>query len=90
MFEAKGLGQQVQSWVSTGPNLPISETGLGRGLGSDTVENVATQAGVPRPAVSRLSTMLLPVLVDRLTHEGRVPQDGSVTDTLRRFQQEFS
>ena len=91
MFQANGLGQQAQSWISTGANLPISETELEQGLGADTVDTMATQAGLPRPAVSQLLTMLLPALIDRLTPEGRVSQGPTGSDDpLSRLMQGFS
>ena len=34
-FQKNGLGEIVNSWVSTGQNLPVSPTQIEQGLGSD-------------------------------------------------------
>ncbi|MFM7506651.1 MAG: YidB family protein, partial [Rubrivivax sp.] len=39
-FQQGGLGDVVQSWVSTGPNLPISPEQLGQALGPDTLSQL--------------------------------------------------
>ncbi len=69
-----GLGDVVNSWVSTGANLPVTGDQLGRVLNSDAVAGFARQLGVnPQDALGTLAQML-PQVVDKLTPEGRVPQ----------------
>lgn len=44
---ANGLAEQVSSWVSNNPNLPISAEQIRSALGSDQVQQMASQAGLP-------------------------------------------
>lgn len=69
-----GLGDAVASWISTGPNQPVSADALGRVLNHDAVAGFARQLGVnPQDALGMLARML-PQLVDRLTPNGQLPQ----------------
>lgn len=73
-FTAQGLGHLVNSWISTGQNLPISPEQLQGVLGSARVQAIAAKAGVsPEVAKTGLAQML-PQLVDHLTPNGEVPQ----------------
>lgn len=77
-LQAGGLGEQVQSWVSTGANLPVSGDQLGAALGGagGLLGQLAQQAGVsPAEAGDQLSR-LLPQVIDRLTPQGQLPQGG--------------
>lgn len=77
-FTAQGLGHVVNSWVGTGQNLPISPSQLQSVLGSEQVQAIAAKAGIsPEAAQSGLS-QLLPQLVDHLTPNGEVPQQGDL------------
>ena len=74
-FSGRGLGDIVNSWVSTGKNLPISPEQIQEGLGEKTIGKIAAQAGIsPEDAISQLSN-LLPQIVDKLTPDGKISQD---------------
>jgi uncharacterized protein YidB (DUF937 family) len=77
-FEQAGLASVVQSWISTGPNLPISAEQLGQVLGSDAVKTMAQQAGIDPQAILGQLSGLLPDLVDKLTPDGVLPQGGQL------------
>ncbi len=80
-FHDKGLGSLVSSWVGTGQNLPISADQLQHVLGSDQVKELAAKAGIsPETAGSHLA-QLLPVLIDKLTPNGQVPETSSLLQT---------
>ncbi len=69
-----GLGDAVASWISTGPNQPVSADALGQALNSDAVAGFARQLGVnPQDALGTLAQML-PQVVDKLTPNGQLPQ----------------
>ena len=77
-FQSKGLGDLVSSWVGTGQNLPVSGEQIQSVLGSDTVQQLAAKAGIsPDTAQSALATVL-PMVVDRLTTNGAVPEEGGL------------
>lgn len=73
-FGAKGLGDVVGSWVSTGKNLPVSPDQLKGVLGDDTVKNIASKLGMDSNAVTSHLSNLLPDVVDKLTPDGKVPE----------------
>ena len=86
-FQQGGLGDVLQSWVSTGQNLPVSPEQLNAVLGNDTLGALARQLGVnPGDAAGALSKML-PQVVDRLTPDGQMPQGGfgGAADLLSAF-----
>jgi uncharacterized protein YidB (DUF937 family) len=72
-FQEQGLGEVVASWVSTGPNRPITPDDLAKILDPEQLAELSRRAGV---AVSRLPEALaglMPTLVDRLTPDGEMP-----------------
>lgn len=71
-----GLAAAVNSWVSTGPNLPVSAAALGQALNPDAVADFASRLGLnPGDALGTLSKML-PQVVDKLTPDGQIPAAG--------------
>src|SRR6185437_6366698 len=77
-FREKGLGELVNSWVSTGQNLPVSSDQIRHVLGNDQVEQLATKAGISSDLASSKLAELLPKIVDKLTPDGQIPQQSSV------------
>ena len=71
-FQQGGLGEVVQSWISTGPNLPISADQLGQVLGPDTLQ----QLGAGGKDLLGPLAQLLPQVVDGLTPNGQLPAGG--------------
>jgi len=75
-LEKGGLGEAVQSWVSTGGNLPVSAEQIQAVLGNDTVAKLAGSLGIDPSQIADA----LPGLVDKLTPNGQLP--GNVQDAL--------
>lgn len=75
-FQRNGLGEQVQSWIGTGQNLPISAEQLQQALGGDRLGGIAQQLGMSQGDASSGLASLLPQLIDQLTPQGSVPQGG--------------
>jgi uncharacterized protein YidB (DUF937 family) len=71
-FQQGGLGEIAQSWISTGPNLPISPDQLGQALGPETL----SQLGAGGKDMLGPLSQLLPQLVDGLTPNGQLPAGG--------------
>ena len=44
---ANGLGEQVSSWLSNNPNLPVSPDQIRAALGNEQVEQMANATGLP-------------------------------------------
>jgi uncharacterized protein YidB (DUF937 family) len=72
-FEQQGLGATVKSWVGTGANQPITPEQVQKGIGTDTVKDMAAKAGIsPQDMATKLSA-ILPKAVDKLTPNGTIP-----------------
>lgn len=77
-FQQGGLGEIVNSWVSTGQNLPISAEQIQAVLGGSSLQAMAAKLGVsPEQASGSLADML-PQLVDRMTPNGQLPEGGDL------------
>jgi uncharacterized protein YidB (DUF937 family) len=73
-FAGAGLGEVVNSWVSTGANLPVTPAQIKQGLGSNAISQIAQQAGISHDDVAAQLSKLLPQVVDKLTPNGAIPQ----------------
>ena len=73
-FEKKGLGPMVKSWVSTGPNQPISPADVHRTLGPELLQQLSQKSGVPVEQLAEQLAHVLPQAVDKLTPEGTIPK----------------
>ena len=71
-----GLGDQVDSWVSTGSNEPVDPQRLGQALGPDTVQRLSTGSGIDIGALLPMLAMFLPQIIDMLTPDGSAPAGG--------------
>ncbi len=79
-----GLGGQVNSWVSTGENEPISPDQIQQAL-PDEVAQISAETGLDNAEVANGLSAILPGLVDKVTPAGEVPQqsaDNSLADLL--------
>jgi uncharacterized protein YidB (DUF937 family) len=77
-----GLGREAGSWVSTGPNLPVSAEQLAQALGQGNVQGLGQKLGIPSETASAGLAALLPLLVDQLTPKGEVERDQDLASTL--------
>ena len=81
-FQGKGLGDMMSSWISTGPNPPVSAAQVTDVLGGDTMGQFARKAGIPMGEAGSILAGLLPTVIDKLTPEGKVPDTNSLENTL--------
>jgi uncharacterized protein YidB (DUF937 family) len=72
-FQQNGQGDTADSWVGKGPNREISPNDLGRALGADQIDAVASQTGLSRHELLNGLSQYLPDVIDRLTPDGRLP-----------------
>ena len=78
-FQNAGLGHVAESWVSNGPNHPVSPDQLQNVFGQDRVNDMANQAGMePGDFLSQLGQHL-PAAVNGMTPNGRLPDEGSMS-----------
>jgi uncharacterized protein YidB (DUF937 family) len=71
-----GLGDQVDSWISTGQNQGIGPDQLGQALGPDTLGRLANGSGIDIAALLPMLAAFLPQIVDMLTPNGQTPAGG--------------
>lgn len=81
-FQQGGLADVVNSWVSTGHNLPISAEQIQSVLGGSTLQDLAAKLGVSTEQASGSLAEVLPNLVDQLTPQGQVPQGDLLAQGL--------
>ena len=87
-FQKNGLDDIVNSWVSTGKNLPVTSDQIKQGLGGDFLSQLASKAGVSPDAASAQLSSLLPDLIDKLTPDGKI-EEGGIDQRLKMFQGEI-
>lgn len=86
-LQQAGLGDVVGSWIGHGENIPISAGQLEAGLGADTIAQIARQLGLGNGDVASQLSQVLPHVVNALTPQGHVPDEGlgSADDLLARL-----
>ncbi len=75
-LRAGGLGEAVDSWISTGANQPVDPAKLGQALGPETVQQLAAGSGIDAAHLLPMLAAFLPQLIDMLTPNGHVPSGG--------------
>lgn len=79
-FERAGLAPVIQSWItSPSAKLPITGAQLQQVLGSELVQTLATRMGTDSGHLLPQLSQFLPVAVDRLTPEGRIPETNGAS-----------
>jgi uncharacterized protein YidB (DUF937 family) len=76
MFNDKGLGDMISSWVAMGKNLPISAEQIQGVLGNEHIQQIAGKMGITTGNAASSLAALLPQIIDTLTPDGKVP-DGN-------------
>ncbi len=79
-LRAGGLGGVVDSWISTGSNQPVEPKQLGAALGPDTVSQLSAKTGLSIETLLPLLAGFLPMIIDHLTPDGKIPQGGAAPD----------
>ena len=88
--QSKGLGDIVSSWISTGPNAPISTSQIKEVLGDERIGQLAGKIGLTPDALSTKLAELLPGAVDKLTPEGKIPDAGMLDQVLGMLKSKLS
>jgi len=68
-----GLGEQVQSWLSTGQNLPVSAEQIQNALQGGQLQQWAQNFGLSPETLSQTISQHLPGIIDRMSPNGRLP-----------------
>ena len=83
MFQQKGLGNVVSSWIGTGQNLPISPDQLHNVLQGSALQNLAAKSGMDTTQLAGLFSQLMPHVVDKLTPNGQVPDASALSQMMK-------
>jgi uncharacterized protein YidB (DUF937 family) len=81
-FQQSGQGDTANSWVSKGPNQPISKGDLASALGADQLDQLSSQSGMSRDQLLDGLSQYLPQVVDHLTPDGRLPDANEVSGRI--------
>lgn len=77
-LQNKGLGDQVNSWVSTGQNQSVAPQQLEQALGGETLDELQQQTGLPRDQLLSELSQHLPEAINEATPHGRIPDDDEL------------
>ena len=76
-LQQAGYGQQAQSWIGTGRNLPIDPSVLSQIFGHGQLGEIAQQLGISHEQASSEVAQALPQVVDEMTPGGQIPDNHS-------------
>lgn len=71
-FEEKGMRDQVDSWVRTGPNKPIDRRQVEDAFGERELEGLARSKGIDRNELAEVLAKYIPKIIDELTPSGQL------------------
>jgi uncharacterized protein YidB (DUF937 family) len=72
-LQQAGLGNQVNSWIGSGQNLPITADQIKQVLGSNVVRQLAAKYNIPVDQISEVLAHQLPIAVDQASPDGKLP-----------------
>ncbi len=76
-MQQAGYGQQAQSWIGTGQNMPIDAGALSQIFGQGELGQLAQQLGISHEEASGSLAQMLPNVVDQMTPAGQIPDNHS-------------
>jgi uncharacterized protein YidB (DUF937 family) len=81
-IQGAGMGDIVSSWISTGGNLPANASQIAQALGPDVIEKIAAKVGLPAEKVSAGLAVVLPMVIDKLSPQGKLPEKGGLDQAM--------
>jgi uncharacterized protein YidB (DUF937 family) len=87
-LSSSGLGQQVQSWVGTGENQPVSGSQVQQAMDPAELHQMAEKAGMSDQEASEHVAQALPEMVNEATPQGEMPASDPFAkglDSLKRM-----
>jgi uncharacterized protein YidB (DUF937 family) len=72
-FEEKGMREQVDSWVRTGPNKPVDRRQIEDAFGQRELDQMARTKGIDRDQLADVLAKYIPRIIDELTPTGQLP-----------------
>ena len=71
-FEEKGMRDEVDSWVRTGPNKPVSRRQIEDVFGQRELDEIARQRNIDRERLAEVLSRYIPKIIDELTPSGQL------------------
>ena len=81
-LEQGGLGNATNSWVGSGQNQPVSPGQLGSALGPNIIKMLSQKSGLSEEELTQQLSQVLPVLVDKLTPNARLPTAAELSQKM--------
>jgi uncharacterized protein YidB (DUF937 family) len=81
-FQAQGMGDKADSWVSKDDNKPITAQELEQVAGKEEINQIAQQTGASPEQTAEVLAQALPQVVDHVTPGGQVPDQAQVDASL--------
>ena len=78
-FRQNGHAETADSWVSTGPNKPITPPQVEQAIGPDVLDSLSRQTGLSREELLARLSRELPTAVDRYTPQGFLPTEADLS-----------
>jgi uncharacterized protein YidB (DUF937 family) len=82
LFQNKGLGNAISSWIGTGQNQPVTGDQIKNVLGSEQIHLFAQKLGLSSEDISKGIASVLPQIIDHLTPHGQVPDQGALEQQI--------
>lgn len=79
-----GLGQQAQSWVSTGENQAVTGSQVREAMDARQLKAIADQACLSPEETSDQLARVLPVVVNQATPQGQLPDNDPFASGLEK------
>lgn len=76
-FTESGMAEEVTSWVGTGENMPLTAMQVQKAIGKPALNEIAQEFDLPAKETAEKLARYLPMVVDRLTPNGKVPRTQS-------------
>jgi uncharacterized protein YidB (DUF937 family) len=73
-FEEKGMREQVDSWVRTGPNKPVERRQIEDAFGGRELEELARRRNLDQGQLAEVLAKYIPRIIDELTPSGQLPR----------------
>lgn len=85
-FQQKGLSHIINGWIDTGANPDISPKQIFQIFGLDKIKDIAEEFNLTEEQVARAITKFLPVIIDKLTPKGKVPNESELGKKLQNLE----
>ena len=85
-FRQNGLGEKIESWISPNANKPIAPGEVEQGMGSDMINWLTKETGMPKDQLLAGLAKYLPEAVDKLTPHGKVPTPQEAQQHVNQLQ----